>query len=218
MLQRKITVQNKYFRAVFAAVGPRESPGKAGHFRLRCRLLAPVGIWEKCSFDRYCSRGGPKIIFGRIWTATLQSHYSCSASNSANSGASNGAPEREQVLREIAACCVAAMAVAGCASTPPANRAPALPLNVDNGIGSQFGNYEMHPAGETQDAKGNRCVIFNWDRPLNRDFAIRYSSESCESKEHPVWMSATTYTRAVIPISQSDLGTGHDKAQPDENK
>ena len=47
-----------------------------------------------------------------------------------------------------------------------------LPLEVGNGIGSQFGNYEMRQAGATRDAVGNDCVIFNWDRPLNRDFAI----------------------------------------------
>ena len=104
------------------------------------------------------------------------------------------------------ACCGLAMALSGCSTTQlPESSAARLPLSVGNGVGSQYGNYEMQPAGETQDAAGNRCFVFNWDRPLNRDFAIRYSSASCESKEHPVWMSATPYTRKIIPISQSNL-------------
>ena len=76
---------------------------------------------------------------------------------------------------------------------------------MGNGIGSQFGNYEMRPAGETHDITGDRRVVFNWDRPLNRNFAIRYSTESCESKEHPIWMNTTPYVRTVIPISESNL-------------
>jgi len=75
------------------------------------------------------------------------------------------------------------------------------------GIGNQFGNYEMRAAGETRDAVGDHCTIFDWDRPLNRNYGIRYTSQSCESKEHPAWQSATTYARSVIPISQSYLAT-----------
>lgn len=83
-----------------------------------------------------------------------------------------------------------------------------LPFDVGNGIGSQYGNYEMHPGGETRGSEGQRCVVFNWDRPLNRQFAIRYTSASCESKEHPVWMTTTDYTRKIIPISESNLKDG----------
>jgi hypothetical protein len=122
----------------------------------------------------------------------------------------------EGELRHIAAYCVAALGLASCASTPPQKSSPALPFDVGNGVGSQFGNYEMRPAGETHDAAGNRCVTFNWDRPLNRDFAIRYTSESCSSKEHPDWRTATPYVRTVIPISQSYL-SGYQATTAPEN-
>ncbi|HTT99682.1 MAG TPA: hypothetical protein VMF58_16660 [Rhizomicrobium sp.] len=109
-------------------------------------------------------------------------------------------------MRQIAACCVTALVLSGCTSTPSQHPSvPALPFNVGNGVGSEFGNYEMRAAGETRDAAGNRCTIFNWDRPLNRDYAIRYTSESCESREHPGWMNATTYTRTIVPIGHSNL-------------
>src|SRR6185437_126051 len=98
--------------------------------------------------------------------------------------------------------------LSGCSSTNTSAISPppsGLPHDVGNGVGSQYGNYVMQPAGETHDSAGNRCVVFNWDRPLNKDFAIRYSSNSCESKVHPEWMTTTAYTRSVIPISQSNL-------------
>lgn len=116
-------------------------------------------------------------------------------------------------MRSATICCVLAMTLSGCASMHPST-APALgnlPLDVGNGVGSQYGNYEMRPAGETHDAAGNRCVVFNWDRPLNKNFAIRYSSASCESRAHPVWMNTTDYTRAIIPISQSNLKDRSDR-------
>lgn len=101
----------------------------------------------------------------------------------------------------------------GCAMTPNAPTvAPSMDMN--NGIGSQFGNYEMLPAGETHDAAGDRCVTFNWDRPLNLRYAIRYSTQSCESKEHPVWMNTTPYNRSVIPLSQSNLKDNLDTGEP----
>ena len=96
---------------------------------------------------------------------------------------------------------------AGNSRSPSGN----LPHDFGNGLGSQYGNYEMRAAGETRDADGDRCVVFNWDRPLNRNFVIRYSSESCESKAHPIWMTTTKYTRAVVPISESGL---KDQAAP----
>jgi hypothetical protein len=100
-----------------------------------------------------------------------------------------------------------ALALSGCSSANLSSpqSSDVLPLNVGHGIGSQYGNYEMRPGGETHGPEGQRCLIFNWDRPLNRQFAVRYTSASCESKEHPVWMTTTDYTRKVIPIAQSNL-------------
>jgi hypothetical protein len=96
-------------------------------------------------------------------------------------------------MRLAVACCSASitLALSGCSSTnvsEPPSELGGLPLNVGNGIGSQYGNYAMVPDGETLGPSGQRCFIFNWDRPLNKDFAIRYTSASCESKEHPEWV------------------------------
>ena len=65
----------------------------------------------------------------------------------------------------------------------------------------------MQPAGEMRNAGGDRCVVFHWDRPLNKEFAIRYTTESCESSEHPIWMNTTPYVRTVIPLAQSQLNS-----------
>jgi hypothetical protein len=123
---------------------------------------------------------------------------------------------REDTMRLAIACFAGAVVLSGCASTNDSQTAlsGSLPPDVGNGIGSQYGNYEMRPAGETHDSAGDRCVIFNWDRPLNKDFVIRYTSASCESKEHPVWMTTTKYTREVIPISQSSLKDAEGQTGP----
>lgn len=93
------------------------------------------------------------------------------------------------------------LALAACASPLP----PDLPTTVDNGIGEQYGNYGAVVAGETRGPSGERCVLFDWDRPLVRGFAIRYVSESCESRERPGLMVCREISRTVIPIEQSNL-------------
>ncbi len=109
-------------------------------------------------------------------------------------------------MRLVVACCSVSigLALSGCSSTETAP-APDLPLSVDNGLGSQYGNYGAHMDGEMRGPSGERCVIFNWDRPLAKDLAIRYRSASCESKEHPGWMAVRDISRTVIPISESNL-------------
>jgi hypothetical protein len=115
-------------------------------------------------------------------------------------------------MRLAFACCAIAITLSGCTSgSKPPSEAVTLPPDVGNGVGSQYGNYGGRFDGETRSPSGERCFIFNWDRPLNKDFAIRYSSASCESKEHPAWMTTTTFTRKVIPIAESHL-----KNAPDE--
>jgi hypothetical protein len=110
-------------------------------------------------------------------------------------------------MRPAIVCSALALALSACSSTNvPLSPAAQLPPDVANGAGSQHGNYEMVPAGETRDAAGDRCYIYNWDRPLNKNYAIRYSSASCESKAHPIWMSTTPYVRSIVPLSQSNLG------------
>lgn len=108
-------------------------------------------------------------------------------------------------MKRVVGCCVAAagVALAGCASTP--TPPPEPPLYLDNGRGSQFGNYSAHAMGETRGAAGERCVTFDWDRPVSSGFAVRYTSESCESKERPGWMVARQLSRRLIPLSESRI-------------
>lgn len=101
------------------------------------------------------------------------------------------------------ACCVAGfvLALSGCTATPRAG----LPLNYGNGVGSEHGNYAAERDGETRGPAGERCVVFHWDRPLSRDLAVRLTSASCESREHPNRMTSTEMSRTVIPLSDSNL-------------
>jgi len=113
-------------------------------------------------------------------------------------------------MRRLGACCslATALALSACSS---AGTAPAvdLPLGVGNGLGSQYGNYAAQMNGEMRGPSGERCVIFNWDRPLTKDLAVRLRSASCESKERPGWMVGTEISRTVIPISESNLKDEH---------
>jgi hypothetical protein len=106
-------------------------------------------------------------------------------------------------MRLLVACCSVSIALAssGCSSIPAAN----LPMSVGNGLGSQYGNYAARMDGEMRGPSGERCVIFNWDRPLTKDLAIRLRSASCESKERPGWMVSREISRTVMPISESYL-------------
>ena len=110
-------------------------------------------------------------------------------------------------MRLVLACCSVSIALAlcGCSSGPSA---PELPFTVGNGVGEQYGNYGAQVAGEMRVPSGERCVLFNWDRPISRDFAIRYVSASCESQERPGHMVCREVSRTVIPISESNLKDG----------
>ena len=126
----------------------------------------------------------------------------------------DGNSKRESPMRLAVACCSAsiALALSGCSSTGTAPAAD-LPLSVGNGVGSQYGNYAAQMDGEMRGPSGERCVIFNWDRPLTKALAIRVRSASCESKEHPGWMVCTEISRTVIPISESNLKDEQDEAR-----
>ena len=108
------------------------------------------------------------------------------------------------------------LALAGCASTataptPEATPAAAPPLSIGNGIGSQYGNYAAQRDGETRGPAGERCVVFNWDRPLTKDLAVRLRSASCRIAEHPGWMSAHEISRTIIPMAESNLKDEQDE-------
>jgi hypothetical protein len=105
-----------------------------------------------------------------------------------------------------------ALALSGCAS-PETPAASNLPLSIGNGVGSQYGNYAAHLDGEMLGPSGERCVIYNWDRPLTKDLAIRLRSASCESRERPGWMVCRELSRTIIPISESGLKDGQDDAR-----
>jgi hypothetical protein len=115
-------------------------------------------------------------------------------------------------MRSMVTCGFALIILGASGCVSPKETVPSLPPSVGNGIGSQYGNYAAQEAGEMRDASGNRCVLFNWDRPLNKDLAVRYTSASCESPEHPGWMSPLEISRTVIPISQSNLRDERDEA------
>jgi len=94
------------------------------------------------------------------------------------------------------------LALCGCASAPP----PVLPpLSVEHGLGSEHGNYAAQADGEMRGPAGERCVVFNWDRPLSNGMVVRLRSASCESKDHPGRMVATELSRTIIPMAESNL-------------
>jgi hypothetical protein len=72
-------------------------------------------------------------------------------------------------------------------------------------VGSQYGNYAAQVEREMLGDRGERCVVFNWDRPLTNELAIRLTSASCESKDHPGLMTSHEISRTVIPLSDSNL-------------
>lgn len=92
-------------------------------------------------------------------------------------------------------------ALAACSSTGPGG----LPPSIGNGAGSEFGNYTAESDGEMKGPSGERCVVFNWDRPISPDYALRLRSASCESAERPGWMVCRELSRTLIPIGQSNL-------------
>lgn len=104
-------------------------------------------------------------------------------------------------MKRLAVGC-AMLALAGCAPGTGS-----LPLNFAGGSGSEFGNYPGQEDGETRGPDGERCVLFNWDRPLTATLAVRLRSMSCESKEKPGWMVGHDISRTVIPLSESTLAT-----------
>ena len=115
-------------------------------------------------------------------------------------------------MRRTVACGFVSIGLALCScSSPRTTPAAGPPLSVGSGLGSQYGNYAAQMDGETRGPSGERCVVFNWDRPLTKDLAVRLRSASCEAPEHPGRMVATELSRTVIPMSQSNL-----RGEPDE--
>ena len=93
-----------------------------------------------------------------------------------------------------------ALILSGCAAT---GDRPPSPMMIDNGTGSQHGNHAARMDGEMRGPSGERCVVFNWDRPLSKDFALRLRSASCESATHPGRMTCIELERSLIPLADS---------------
>jgi hypothetical protein len=105
-----------------------------------------------------------------------------------------------------------ALALSGCASTPVPAPPPELPPDVGNGQGSQYGNYAAQEDGEMRLPTGERCVVYNWDRPFTKGYVIRYRSASCESTERAGWMVARDLGHTIVPIAESNLKGELDEA------
>jgi len=112
-------------------------------------------------------------------------------------------------MRLAVACCWVSMAgaLAGCAASPGPDPTD-LTLTVGGGAGSQHGNYAGQRDGETLGPSGERCLAFNWDRPLGNGRVLRVRSASCPSREIPGRMVGRELSRTIIPLSQSTLKDG----------
>lgn len=110
-------------------------------------------------------------------------------------------------MKPIVVCCavLAAAISSSCTATRQAPPAVTLPLNVGNGVGSQNGTYAAQSDGEMLGSSGERCIIYNWDRPLAPGLALRLRSASCASAERPGQFVAREISRTVIPIAESNL-------------
>lgn len=106
------------------------------------------------------------------------------------------------------------LALSACASAPEVPPPSPIPLAVDAGLGSQHGNYAAQADGQTTGPYGEHCTVFNWDRPLDAESAVRLRSASCESLDRPGRMVARELSREVIPLTESNLRSGGDGDAP----
>ncbi len=75
------------------------------------------------------------------------------------------------------------LALTACAQTPAPPTAPTQPTSIDNGLGSQFGNYENYETGGTHQSPSGPCPIYAWDRPISGGRVIRYLSAACPAPQ-----------------------------------
>lgn len=117
-------------------------------------------------------------------------------------------------MRLVIACCsvLAVSVLAACSTAPLPGPDVDRPMTVGNGLGSQHGNYAGQADGEMRLPAGERCVVFNWDRPLTNGRVLRLRSASCDSLEFPGRKIARELSRTIIPLSQSSLRDPDGKA------
>ena len=91
--------------------------------------------------------------------------------------------------------------LAACSTAEPPKR---LPPTVGGGHGSEFGNYAATAAGEVM-IDGQRCYVWNWDRPFSPGRVLRYRSASCPSAEFPGRYIAIDLGHSIVPLAESEL-------------
>jgi len=104
-------------------------------------------------------------------------------------------------IRARATLLALASALAACAALESSKP---LPPTIGGGKGSEFGNYAATAAG-TVTIDGQRCYVWNWDRPFAPGKVLRYRSASCPSTEFPGRFIAIDLDHSIVPLAESDL-------------
>ncbi len=100
-----------------------------------------------------------------------------------------------------------ALLLAGCADIPPPGPPPP-PTSVDNGQGSEHGNYPTFETGEMHDSPQGPCPVYAWDRPLTGGRqVIRYLSAACPYPGRPGFVRMVDLGSVIIPFTKSPLAT-----------
>lgn len=101
---------------------------------------------------------------------------------------------------------LALLLLAGCAASPPGPPPP--PTAVDNGQGSEHGNYPTFETGEMHDSPQGPCPVYAWDRPLSGGRqVIRYLSAACPYPGRPGFVRMVDLGSVIIPYAKSPLAT-----------
>jgi len=110
---------------------------------------------------------------------------------------------RSQARSILTAAAILALPVlADCTSNPVRE----LPFTVGGGLGSQHGNYAATLSSEVfTDARGDRCPVWNWDRPISAALVLRLRSASCPDSRNPKRMIGVELGAQVVPMAKSGL-------------
>jgi hypothetical protein len=71
---------------------------------------------------------------------------------------------------------------------------------LGGGLGSEYGNYDLKPAGDTVSPSGERCATFVQDRPLSADTVLRVTTQSCGTAAR---MECKEVSRMIVALSES---------------
>src|SRR5690606_12092230 len=118
--------------------------------------------------------------------------------------------QRGRGMKPVIACSALSLALSGCSTVAEKPLSETPPFEIENGPGSQHGNYAARLSTASLGADGERCVTYNWDRPLANGLALRMRSASCASRERPGLFVARELSRTIIPLSESNLQVGQE--------